>query len=136
MKVEIQSCIHCKWLKMARSILFTVCLSFLLLYKSIDCETWGDLSATLESNVGISLNRSSTKSWQPISISRIITSKPQNTTNTLEIPKIIEYQGRIASTPPKPGAPPKSAAPAATGVKTIKYRLGKRVAGKQIRFTK
>lgn len=103
---------------MAGSKLSIVCLSFLLLYKFIDCETCGDLSEALESNVKVAINQS--PSATPII--RNITTKSQNTiAATLEIPKFIEYQGRIVKSAPKPGA---------TAVKTIKYRLGKRVAGK------
>lgn len=107
---------------MARSTLSIVCLSFLLLYKFIDCETWGDLSETLETNVDITINQSPSNLWQPIP--RNISVEPKDAiAETLEIPKIIEYRGRIVNKPSKPGAP---------AAKTIKYRLGKRVAGKLI----
>lgn len=107
---------------MARSILSLVCLAFLLLYKYIDCETVGNISETLETSVGISIDQSPNKALQPIS--RNITPGPQDSiTQTLEIPKILEYRARIVKTPPKPGA---------TAAKTIKYRLGKRVPGKQL----
>lgn len=140
---------------MARSILSVVGLSFLLLYQFIDCETGGKLSQTIEDNVGISINYNSTpivRNITPISLntiaetwelSRNITPLALNTiTHTLEIPKTIELKGRIVNPPPKPGAGPSktgaAAAPPKPGTaltKTIKYRLGKRVAGKQITLT-
>lgn len=108
---------------MARSTLSIVCLTLVILHKFIDCETWGDLSETLETNVGISINETPTKILQLMS--RNITEEPKNAiAETLEIPKTIEYRGRIVKTPPKSRAPAPAAAP-----KTIRYRLGKRVAG-------
>lgn len=106
---------------MARSILSLVCLSFLLLYKFTDCARWGDDSGSLDSNIGVtSINHNSNRFQRPII--RNITRNPYNTIRaTLEIPRYIEYQGRIVSTPPKPGA---------NAIKTIKYRLGARVPGK------
>lgn len=116
---------------MARSILSIVCLSFLLIHKFIDCETRGNFSKTLETND----DTQSTISHSPntflqltrAGILRNIKTDSLNTiVNTLEIPKTIEYQERIVKTPAKPDA---------TAVKTIKYKLGKRIAGKQIRLT-
>lgn len=139
---------------MARSILLIVCLSFLLLYQFIDCETQGNISQSLVNNIGISINHSSSpivRNITPISLntiaetlelSRNITPISLNTiAQTLEIPKTIEYKARIVRTPSKPGAPAaKPGAPAAktsaAAAKTIKYRLGKRVAGTQIRLTR
>lgn len=132
---------------MARSILLIVCLSFLLLYQFIDCETQGNISQSLENNIGISINHSSSpivRNITPISLntiaetlelSRNITPISLNTiTQTLEIPKTIEYKARIVRTPSKPGAV--AAKTSAAAAKTIKYRLGKRVAGTQIRLTR
>lgn len=139
---------------MARSILSIVGLSFILLYQFIDCETGGNLTQTIENNVGISINYSSTpivRNITPISLDTISETweltrnitplAPDTIKQTLEIPKTIELKGRIVNTPPKSRAaasPPKPGAaaappkPGAALTKTIKYRLGKRVAGKQI----
>lgn len=139
---------------MARTILSVVGLSVLLLYQFIDCETRGNLTRTIEDNIGISINNNSTsivRNITPISLntiaetwelSRIITPIALDTIkHTLEIPKTIELKGRIVNAAPKPGAGPSKtgvgAAPPKPGTaltKTIKYKLGKRVAGKQIKL--
>lgn len=109
---------------MARSIVSIVCLSFLLVHKFIDCETvGGNFTKTLESNgdtqstISQSPSESLLRDIKPISLDTI--------TNTLEIHKIVELQGRIANTPPKP-----KGGTAAAATKTIKYKLGKRIPGK------
>lgn len=98
-----------------------VCVSFLLLYKFIDCEEWerGGISGTLESTDNVKIKQETKNSEQ--SITRDISTKDENIASTFEIPKFIEYQGRIVTSPPKPGG---------AAVKTIKYKLGNRVLGK------
>lgn len=121
---------------MARLILSVICLALYFGLNPIDCETWGDISEKLDTNIDVKLVNNKTKVIQEIPSVITLSIQTKNATNTTnveqkvvtvsattttkartEIPKFVTLQPRIvpAAAPkaPAPAAAPKAPAPAA-----------------------